>query len=155
MRGKINFFGIKENNKSFKKYELLPFGNYNGIIVDTEDGVTKNGDPKIKVSIRISSDIYSDVIVDDQIIFPLEGSPAALIMGRTKHFLHCINQPYENEIEYDSDKWIGAPVFVEIFNDEFNKKLFNKISKYIMSDQKKVSKNDRYKTIDQDLDQLF
>ena len=34
----------------------------------------------------------------DNIIFPKPGSPAERIIGRTKHFLHCLNEPCEGMV---------------------------------------------------------
>jgi len=115
-------------------FELLPEGSYIFSIDQVEDKVTKNGDPMVSITLVVAKGDHAGRKVWDNIIFPELNSPAIRIKGRTKHFLHCINEPFEGKIEGNSDMWIGKAVSVIIFHDKYEGKTRAKVAEYILDE---------------------
>ena len=118
MRGHINTTGINEN----ASFALCPEGEHWFEISETEDATTKNGDPMVKITLKGVDPESTGSFVWDNIVIPLPNSPSFKIMGRTKHFLHCIGEPYEGEVEFDSDRWIGRKALAFIRHEEYRAK---------------------------------
>lgn len=103
--------GVEENGGGFV---LIPEDTYEVIIAEKSDKTTQNGDPMVSVKFDITVGIYKGKWLYDNIVIPLPGSRAMGIMGRTKHFLHVIGQPYEGKFSTDSDKWLFARLRVKV-----------------------------------------
>jgi len=103
MKGTVNMKDVKEGGS----FTLPPEGIYEVEIIEIQDKESQNGDPMVSIKLMITEGEYKDKAwVWDNILIPSSNSPAAKILGRTKHFLHCINEPYEGEeVEYDSGAW--------------------------------------------------
>ena len=114
---KYNYNGVDESGS----FQNLPNGEYKGIIssyseVNTktkEPLVTRNGDPKINLKITITDPSeFKGMMIFPDIILYLD--PKSRGSGMTKHFLHCIGEPYEGEININPDNWINKTVFMSI-----------------------------------------
>jgi hypothetical protein len=103
MRGQANSTGVKPADGTF---ELLPNGEYLFEIDSMKETETRHGDPMASIALKIAQGEYKGRFVYDNIVIPREGSPSFKIMGRTKHFLHCIAEPYEDLFEYDTARWL-------------------------------------------------
>jgi hypothetical protein len=135
MRGTINMRGVVESG-SFK---LLPEGIYNVIIIEVSERVTKNGDPMANVTFEVTSGDYSSSLVWDNIIFPIEGSLASKIKGRTMHFLHAIDEPYKNEeLSYDTLHWMRKPAKIEVIHELYKGNNQAKVGNYIIDEVEDV-----------------
>lgn len=132
MRITTDTSGIDESGDGF---ELLPDGIYLFQIEGVEDKQTKAGDPMAKLTLRILKGEYAERLVWDNIVIPKEGSPAFKIMGRTKHFLHCIGEPHEGAITIDTDRWRGKAVSAQVGRTTYNDKESNVITAYILEEK--------------------
>lgn len=139
-KGKINTTGVDSNANPTKSYTLIPEGEYIGEIMDYKDKTTKNDDIMISYQAAIILGDQKGRYFFDNIIFPHVGSPAWGILGRTKHFLHCIGEPYEGDIEFDSDRWLGRKFRVVLFHDKYynekakEEKTVVKVKEYILDE---------------------
>ena len=85
-----------------------PKGEYKVEVKSVKDGFSKGGDPMPSITLTICEGPCEGQIVWDNILIPPLESPSAAILGRTKHFLHCAGEPYEDEeVMWDSDNWVG------------------------------------------------
>lgn len=101
MRGRMNTTGVEEGTG----FRLPPEGDYMVEIVEVGEKNTKNGDPMAMLTLEIKTGEYKGCKIWDNIVIPLPSSPSIAIMGRTKHFLHCIGEQYNGEFEYDTERW--------------------------------------------------
>ncbi len=138
MRGRINTTGVNERGV----FDLLPKGKYYVKIVECAEKMTKNQDPMIFITMQILEGKYTGRKIFDNIIIPNAGSPAFKIMGRTKHFLHVIAEPYEGDIEWDSSRWLFKQLKVEVFIDEYLGQKRNQVANYILEEDQDVHKSD-------------
>ena len=145
MRGKTNMTDINEQGT----FKLLPEGDYLMQIAEVVDIdkfnmplTSKNGDPMVKIMLKPVD--QEDVWVWDQIIIAENvDSPGFKIKGRSKHFLHCIGEPYEGAFEWNSDNWKGKRVRVSITHEvpnEFHKYVKAVVDNYII-DEEQAAKN--------------
>jgi len=130
MKGVSNLSGVKEQGK----FTLPPEGIYEIEIAEKKDGQSSNGDPMISIKLVICAGEYQDEAwVWDNILIPSLDSPAAKILGRTKHFLHCIGEPYEEEETlWDSDKWVWKRCKVRLVHEAPN--AYHKFPKAIVAE---------------------
>jgi hypothetical protein len=75
-------------------FSLQPEGEFEFEIFDVEERHTSSGDPMALVKMRVPG---SDCEVWDNLVFPLPNSKAIKILRRSKHFLHCLGVPHEEE----------------------------------------------------------
>lgn len=107
MRGRVNMNGVLEGGFT------VPDNEYLTEITEKIDKTSKNGDPMVSVKLTIKRGEYKGMWIWDNILIPSPESPSAKILSRTKHFLRCINEPYEGEdVIWDSDKWLGKTCYV-------------------------------------------
>jgi hypothetical protein len=134
MKGTVNMSGVKEGGS----YVLAPEGIYEVEIVEVNDKESTNGDPMVSIKLVITSGEYQDSWVWDNILIPSLGSQAAKILGRTKHFLHCIGEPYEDEeTEWDSSRWLWKKCKIRIIHEasnEFHKRPKGVVAEYILDE---------------------
>jgi hypothetical protein len=127
MKKRLDMTNIDENSTGFP----VPIPDlYTVQIVSVIEKKTKKGDDMIEVKLQICNDDseFNNAYIWDNIVF----SPA--IMGRTKHFLHCIGEPYKGEIEIDSDHWMHSKTDIELVNEEYQGKIRAKVGKYILNE---------------------
>lgn len=138
MRGKANYDNYKESGE----LELIPDGTYKFKIAEKVDKLTDNNDPMIQIKLICLDPMHNDKWVWDNIIIPNLDSPSHKIAGRTKRFLHCINEPYEGDFEWDSDRWVERTLYAKIKTEKFEDKQRNKVSAYILSDDQENKQNE-------------
>jgi hypothetical protein len=133
MRGKADMNGVQEGGK----FERIPDGDYYSRITEVKDKVTANGDPMASITLTITEGKFEGRKMWDNIIFPHSESPAIKILGRSKHFLHAIGEPYEGAIEYDTDNWKFKDVIINVgfepAKGEYKEK--NVVKDYIIPEQ--------------------
>lgn len=112
MRGRANTTGVSESG-----FSLLPEGEYLFEIEEVGEAMTKNNDPMGKLVLVVARGEHKGCKVWDNIVIPNEGSPSFKIMGRTKRFLHAIEEPYEGEFDYDTSRWTGKKVLAEVAHE--------------------------------------
>lgn len=117
MKGRTDTTGVDENTG----FILCEKGEHNLQIVRIKDKTTENGDPMVSIGMTVINGPSEGAWVWDNIVIPLPGSKASAILGRTKHFLHCIGEPYEGQIEYDSDRWMTKKLVAKIDHEAPNK----------------------------------
>ncbi len=127
MRGRADTTGVEEGGN----FEMLPPGWYVAEITDVEDSETKNGDYMAKIKLAIVGGEYTGFGCRDVIVISNNPtSPGYKILGRTKHFLHMIGQPYEGKFDYDTDEWMWKKVEILVGHKEWNGKLYPKVDEY-------------------------
>ena len=126
MRFNSDMTGVEENTD----FPLLPQGLYSCRVSNVEDGYSQAGDPMIKVTLEVISGEYVGRLAFDRILFPKKGSKAEKILGRSKHFLHSIDEPYEGAFVIDSDNWIGKKCDVFILHREYEGKTYANVRGY-------------------------
>ena len=145
MRGKTNMNDVNEQGT----FKLLPEGEYLMQIAEVVDIdkfnmplTTKNGDPMVRLMLKPVG--QNDVWVWEQIVISENpDSPGFQIKGRSKHFLHCIGEPYEGEFEWNSDNWKGKRVKATIKHEppnDFHKYPKAVVDSYIL-DEEETAKN--------------
>lgn len=141
MKGTFNATGIQEQGT----YTLLPDGEYDASITKVVDKKAKSGNPMVAIQLTIFDNEYAGNWVWDNIVFA-EG-----IMGRTKHFLHCIGEPYEGDkVQWDSDKWMNREVRILVARGEYNGRERNEVKGYILVEDNNDSTGDNTDKPDDD-----
>lgn len=110
MRGHTNTTGVKESTG----FPLPSEGDYELKIIEIGETITENGDPMAKLVLEITSGKYEHCLIWDNIVIPGEGSPAIKILGRTKHFWHCIGEPYEGNVAWNTERWLHKKVMASL-----------------------------------------
>lgn len=95
-------------------FEVVPAGSHAVFIKQVTDKITKANDPMISVWYEIASGDLEGRLLFDNIVIPKAGSPAFKIMGRTKHFLHVIGQPYEGKFKVIPENWVHEKLIVKV-----------------------------------------
>jgi len=136
MKGTANMTGVSEGG-----FPVLPINEYLVEIADKQDKTTRdNKDPIVSVKLVVVNGEFAGRWIWDNVVIPNPDSPAIKILGRSKHFLHCIGEPYENEIEWDSDRWIGRRCRIIVSHEPENK--WHKGIKPIVEEYLERSKDD-------------
>lgn len=142
MRGETDTTGIREQGS----YILLPEGEYYVEITEIIDQdkagnqlVSKNGDPMVKIKLTVCAGIYQDEgwIWDRIVISNNPASKGYGILGRSKHFLHCIKQEYEGKFSWDSEKWLYQKCKIKVTHEAPNEYHKNKkaiVENYILEE---------------------
>lgn len=133
MKGTTNMTKVREAGKP------IPMNEYCFQITDKTDKYSKNGDPMVNIVLTVVKGEEVGAVVYDNILIPALDSPAAKILGRTKHFLHCIGEPYEGEeVVWDSDVWLGKTLKAMIGHEdpnEFHKNTRAVVQEYTLDEQ--------------------
>ena len=132
-----NMKDVKEGGSDMSSKFLISEGVHELIISEIIEKVTKNGDPMVIIKLECNiGDKDVGKWCFDNILIPEDNSPTIAIMGRSKHFLHCIGEPYDNDgLDIDPDKWLWKKVSAEIFTEkknDFHKYDTSKIKQYIL-----------------------
>jgi len=142
MKGRVNMKDVREQGT----FELVGEGEHQAMIQEIRDQYSKeNKDPMTSIKLRILGGPSEGLWVWDNILIPNEGSPAMKIMGRTKHFLHCIGEPHEGEIEWNSERWINKTVKIKVTHEPANSyHRFVKaiVTQYILGDEAQADSPD-------------
>jgi len=111
MKGQVKMTGVKEQGT----FSELPAGEYIAEITDIKDGFTQSGDAMPAIKLQIVTPGLTDCwLWDNIIISDNPDSSGYKILGRSKHFLHCIGQPYEGDIvAFDTDEWMYKQVRIK------------------------------------------
>ena len=120
MRGNLNLNGVEEQGM----FTILPEGEYVVRVGEVRDKYSSKGDGYVAVKFTVMEGEHTGSPVWDNINFV----PA--ILGRTKHFLHTIDQPYEGVIEYDSENWIDRELRITIKHEEYQGKMKMRVVKH-------------------------
>lgn len=135
MKIERNYDNYEENEGG---YRILPDGTYMFEIQQTEDKISSNNDNMVKITFECIDDDYYGTLVWDNILFPKPGSKSEKIIGRTKHFLHCIGEPFQGDFQVDTDNWQNKTVEIQVCEGEYEdkngkKKQKNDVVKYILN----------------------
>lgn len=122
MKGQVNMNGVQESPNA-GEFILIPEGEYLMKIIQVKDKETESGDPMVSIRFTpVDSEFQERAFVWDNIVIPMPNSPAIKILGRTKHFLHCIGEPYEGDfVTYDSENWLYKTCVVKVKHELPNK----------------------------------
>lgn len=103
-----------------KSFPLLPDGQYELQITNTEERKTKAGDPMVNVECEvINHDEHNGRRVFYNVSFLPKDKPGA---GMSTHFMKSINQPHEGTAEINCEDWIGEKFRAKIGSREYTKK---------------------------------
>lgn len=116
-------------------FDPIPEGKHYAKITEIVPSTSKNGDPMFAVKLTLRSGPNQDEWCWDNIIIPKPDSPAIKILGRSKHFLHAIGQPYDGEIEYDTEDWLWKAVSIDVKHEEYKGKIRAKVANYIIEEE--------------------
>ena len=104
-------------------FELVEEGIHYARIAEVVENTSENGDDMPTVKLVMISGVSQDLWVWDNIVISdNQDSPGYKILGRSKHFLHCIGEPYEGQINVNTDNWLNKEVKIEVFHDTFTNK---------------------------------
>lgn len=105
--------------------EKIPQGFYTFQITDFKvkdkegrDLVTKNGDPRIMAICEVVDDVKHEgkSCVHSVIIYQPK-SPSIKGIGITRHFLKCIGEPWEGDLDINPENWIGKQFKAEVIHN--------------------------------------
>ena len=117
MRKNLNTTGVAEQGE----FEVCEKGDHYAHIEEVREAITQNGDDMASVKFVVDSGASQDSWVWDNIVISDNpDSPGYKVLGRTKHFLHCIGEPYEGEIKVDTDNWKGKKVKIRVDHEQPN-----------------------------------
>ena len=124
--------GQVDMDKAQEQGIIAPQDIYTAELIEKKDGTSKNGDPMVAIKLAIAEGEFRGKWVWDNIIISDDPeSPGYKILGRSKHFLHCIAEPYEGKaVEWDSDRWIGRVCKIRIDHEPPNE--YHKMAKPII-----------------------
>ena len=139
MDGRTNMSGVQEQTGGGGSCPLPDEGEYFVEITLVKDGFSKAGDPMPSIKLRIVSGPFQNSWVWDNILIPDANSPAAKILGRTKHFLHCIGEPYDgDDLAWYTERWLYKPCKIRIEHEapnDYHKKIKPIVAEYIIEDE--------------------
>ena len=138
MRGQVNMNGVQEQSGGFESCPLPDEGEYYVEIVAVKEKFSKAGDAMPSIKLKITSGLFQDSWLWDNILIPDSNGPAAKILGRTKHFLHCIGELYESEnVEWDTENWIEKTCKIRLQHEppnEYHKNARAVVAEYILEE---------------------
>jgi len=133
MKGKANMDNVDESTGS---YQVVPPDWYAVDIIDVSDKETKNGDYMASIKLNIVDGDYAECLLWDNIIISDNiNSPGYKILGRAKHFLHVIGEPYQGDIEYDTANWLFKRFAVRVYNEAYKGKNQAKVADHCSLDE--------------------
>jgi Protein of unknown function (DUF669) len=133
---------MTDMNDVSSKYSVIPIGEYKVYISEKVDGISKNGDPMIKVVWKVNEGEHRGrFIFDNLVISSNKNSPAWKIRWRAKMFLQSIGEPHNGDnFDWDSDNWEGKECIVKVEHSEYNGDTQAKITKYIQLPESEIKK---------------
>jgi|SRR5882724_3387963 len=101
-------------------FVLLPDGDYELQITNTEERKTKAGDPMVNVECEvINNSEFNGKRVYYNVSFLPKEKPGS---GMSTHFMKSINQAWEGTVDIDCEAWIGEKFKAKIVSREYTKK---------------------------------
>lgn len=79
---------------------------------------TANGDPKILAICEIVDGDHAGKSALQNVIFYKPDSKGVKGIGMTRHFLKCIEQPWEDDLDATPDDWIGKRFKAEVIHKD-------------------------------------
>lgn len=129
------YFDNVEEQEVRPGIQLLPKGKYLFQIIEKIDKTTAKGDPMVNITLQCQENDCIQNKVWDNIVIPNPKSPSIGIAGRTKHFLHCIGEPYQGQFEWDSDNWAWKKVYANVDKKKMNNgKEINVVTGYVLDE---------------------
>jgi len=108
--------------KSFPPFNA---GVYGFIVTKIEDTKTRDGVPMAKVTCSVANKCDSlGRLVFENITFHEPDAPGA---GFTKHWLRVIGQPFEGNVNYDTQEWLNAAFIGKVGYEEYKGRVKNTI----------------------------
>ena len=99
---------------------LLPAGTYDLVITKVEEKKSSKGYPMVNVTCEVQNNQeFNGAKVFHNVTFLPKDQKGS---GMSSHFLKCINQPYQGDIQVDSANWIGEDFKGKIQTREYDKK---------------------------------
>lgn len=96
---------------------LLPAGTYELVITKIEEKKTSKGFPMVNVTCEVlNSPEYNGAKVFHNVSFLPKTEKGA---GMSSHFLKCINQPYQGDIQVDPAAWVGEDFKAKLIQEDF------------------------------------
>lgn len=134
-KGTVNYEGIDEQEERQPGTSLLPKGKYLFQITEKIDKTSAKGDPMVNITLQCQEDGFERNKVWDNIVIPNPNSPSIGIAGRTKHFLHCIGEPYQGQFNWDSDNWAWKKVYANVVIKKLDSgKEINNVVGYVLDE---------------------
>lgn len=123
MPGSFKSRGVKPQQGG--KWEPIPKGRYLVRIMNAEQGVSKAGNDKVTISVKVLENIDANIapqkgrdIKFHTITFlsPDENGVAPKGAGMAIHFLKCIGEPWQEaeNLEWDEGRWLGKRFIAEV-----------------------------------------
>lgn len=137
MSFKSNMKNVEEAGSGTTKF-LMEEREHEFVISEIQEVFTKNGDPMVNVKLVCigKDDTDCGKWCYDNLVFPNDGSPAIAIKGRSKHFLHCIGEPYDDDgLEINPNRWLHKKVVAEIVTEkpnDYHKFPLSKVHNYVL-----------------------
>ena len=131
MRFKTDMTDVDEGSV----FELVPQGVYPVRVNLVEDNHSQAGDPMPKVTFEIILGEHAGRMLFDRILFPEKGSKAEKILGRSKHFLHCIGEPHEDNFEVVTENWENRQCLAIVKHRDYESKTYANIVGYDFLDK--------------------
>ncbi len=142
MRKKLDTTEVAEQGE----FEICEIGEHYARIDEVRESVTQNQDDLASIKLTIISGVSQDSwLWDNIVISDNPNSPGYKVLGRTKHFLHCIDEPYEGKIEVDTDNWKNKKVKIKVEHEppnQFHKKPKAIVAAYLMNLEDTPAKED-------------
>lgn len=133
-----NMGSYKEGARMENK--ILEAGIYLARIVSAEEGITAKENEKVDVKYEV----VDDATVFESIVF------ADKIMGRTKHFLHVIDEPYQGtEVEPQPENWIGKELRLRLNTEKYINRFGIQKSKNVVEEHLFVTEEEQKKYEDE------
>lgn len=138
MRKSVDMTNVSESGGQF---EIVEEGEHYARIAEVKEGTSSNDDDMPSIKLVITSGVSQDLwLWDNIVISDNPNSPGYKILGRSKHFLHCIGEPHEGQIEVDTNNWLDKEVKIKVYHDTFtNKKGYKttkaKVEQYILNEE--------------------
>lgn len=133
-------FSTKAEYELTGEYSLHPEGIYKFSIEDKTDKQTSKGDPMVALQCRSieageGSAEPGEMMFHNVVCFPpyqldTDGNPLMgddgepkrnKAHGFTLHFLHAVGLPYDGEVDFDTDEFIGREFWGEVVHEEYDK----------------------------------
>jgi len=128
-------------------FEPMPAGLYSLRITETEEGKSKNGHNLVKVGLVVNEGEHEGKKITHYITFLPPDNAGA---GISKHWLHCIGEKYDGEVDVTPENWKGTIVNCYVKIEEYKGKegdirKSNKIASVYMADMKTgiINKRDK------------
>ena len=108
----FKFYGDPNMNED--GFSIVPEGKHILEIVETEEKTSANGDPQVIVTLE---DEQNNTMRHFVTFLPVGNKGH----GIGKHWLKCLNVPYDGDIEVEPEDWKGRMIKVDVFHQRNDK----------------------------------